>query len=182
MEALGGSSQILVNATGLGSRLLGGVEDRSMVPARGQIALIRNDPGVMMAVSPGKNAEGFGYFMTRAAGGGTVMGGCYEVGSFEGGVDMELARRFMNTCIRFCPSLVKTGEGVEGLQVVRHGVGLRPVRNEGVRIERTTLGAGNVPLIHCYGHGGWGYQTSWATAELVVQLVKDIQWPMRAKI
>lgn len=39
-----------------------------MTPARGQIMLVRNDPGVMMGVSQGENGDELGYCMTRAAG------------------------------------------------------------------------------------------------------------------
>jgi D-amino-acid oxidase len=48
--------------------------------------------------------------------------------------------------------------------VLRHKVGLRPVR-PAVRVERQ----GSV--VHCYGHGGAGVTMSWGTADEVVGLV-----------
>lgn len=60
--------RVVINATGLGSRWLKGVEDGALYPARGQTALVQNDPGYMMAVSKGSNGKGLGYCMTRAAG------------------------------------------------------------------------------------------------------------------
>lgn len=64
----GKATDILVNATGLGSKTLKGVEDSTLFPARGQTALVENDPGYMMAVSSGRDSKGLGYCMTRAAG------------------------------------------------------------------------------------------------------------------
>lgn len=60
--------EIVVACVGLGALTLKGIEDTDMSPARGQIALVRNEPDVMMGVSGGEGGEGFGYSMTRAAG------------------------------------------------------------------------------------------------------------------
>lgn len=62
---------LVVNCTGLGSARLGGVEDKSVVPARGQIVVVRNDAGKMMDISgTDDGADEACYVMTRAAGGG----------------------------------------------------------------------------------------------------------------
>ena len=54
---------------------------------------------------------------------------------------------------------------VAGATVIRHKVGLRPVR-PAVRLERV----GDV--VHCYGHGGAGVTLSWGVADEVVSLVE----------
>ncbi|KAH8734103.1 hypothetical protein BGZ61DRAFT_445814 [Ilyonectria robusta] len=182
-HADGRLGKVLVNATGLGSRWLKGVEDQTMIPARGQIMLVRNDPGVMMGVSQGENGDELGYCMTRAAGGGTILGGCYQLNNYDSNPDMNLALRFMKTCVSFCPALVAAGEGIEGLKPIRHGVGLRPVREGGVRIETETLNDDvETAVVHCYGHGGWGYQTSWASADAVAQLVRGLKLASQARL
>jgi D-amino-acid oxidase len=33
-------------------------------------------------------------------------------------------------------------------------------------------GKWDVPVVHCYGHAGAGYQSSWGTAERVLELVR----------
>lgn len=89
-----------------------------------------------------------------------------------------------------CPGLVVGGEGegkgkgngVEGLDVVREGVGLRPVREGGVRLEVEEVGVKvrgrgreeEVTVVHNYGHGGYGYQSSYGCAERVVELVDGV--------
>jgi D-amino-acid oxidase len=67
------------------------------------------------------------YVMTRAAGGGTILGGCYQKGNWDGNVDPTLAIRIMKRAVKLCPELTD-GKGIEHLDIVRHGVGLRPVR------------------------------------------------------
>lgn len=44
-------------------------------------------------------------------------------------------------------------------------------RKGGPRIE-TEKGKWKVPVVHCYGHSGAGYQASWGTAERVLELVQ----------
>jgi D-amino-acid oxidase len=66
-----GRVDLVVNCTGLGAARLGGVEDKSVVPARGQIVVVRNDAGKMMDISgTDDGADEACYVMTRAAGGG----------------------------------------------------------------------------------------------------------------
>ena len=111
------------------------------------------------------------YVMTRAAGGGTILGGCYQKGRWDGEVDEGLAKRIMKRAVRACPELTG-GQGVEGLDVVRHGVGLRPVREGGARVEKERVGG--VWVVHNYGAGGAGYQSSYGCAMEVVRLVEGV--------
>lgn len=175
---------IVVNATGLGALKLGGVEDQSMVPARGQIVVVRNEAPYMIATS-GTEDGGVEvcYAMTRAAGGGTVLGGTYDKGNWDPTPEPNVAVRIMTRAVELCPELAG-GKGVAGLDIIRHGVGLRPLRTKGVRIEAESVaspdGAGSVSVVHNYGHAGWGYQGSFGCAERVVELVKEIQSAAKA--
>ena len=63
------------------------------------------------------------------------------------------------------------GKGIEHLDVIRHNVGLRPFREGGARIEKERIQG--VWVVHNYGHGGAGYQSSYGCAENVVQLVSE---------
>lgn len=77
----------------------------------------------------------------------------------------------MKRCIELCPSLVGEGQGIEGLSIIRHGVGLRPLREDGPRIERENLE--DFWVVHNYGHAGYGYQTSYWSATEAVELVNQ---------
>lgn len=155
LHSSGQPADIVVNCTGLGAHKLGGVADKAVYPARGQIVLVRNTAPAMYTTSGTDDGdEDVMYIMTRAAGGGTILGGSYQKGNWESQPDMNLAQRIMRRAIEWCPELVKAGQGVEGLDVVRHGVGLRPVRTGGPRVEREVIGG--LRVVHNYGAGGFG--------------------------
>ncbi|QIW99560.1 hypothetical protein AMS68_005078 [Peltaster fructicola] len=172
----GSPADIVVNCTGLSSLFLGGVEDKTLYPGRGQITLVSNDPGAMIGTTGTDDfPEEMTYIMHRAAGGGTVIGGCLQADKWESQPDMNMATRIMQRAIEVCPALVPEGKGIEGLQVIRHAVGLRPMRKDGIRVEleMVTGGGRRVPIVHNYGHGGYGYQTSWGAAEEAKRLVEN---------
>ncbi|KAH8149168.1 uncharacterized protein LAJ45_06707 [Morchella importuna] len=172
LHSSGQPADIVVNCTGLGAHKLGGVSDKAVYPARGQIVLVRNTAPAMYTTSGTDDGdEDVMYIMMRAAGGGTVLGGSYQKGNWESQPDMNLAQRIMRRAIEWCPELVKAGQGVEGLDVVRHGVGLRPVRTGGPRVEREVIGG--LKVVHNYGAGGFGYQASYGMSEETVKLVED---------
>lgn len=151
--------------------------DETVIPARGQTVLVRNEVDGMYATSRTEDAEDeMAYVMQRAAGGGTLLGGCYQKNHWDPLPDPNLAVRIMSRAVKLCPSLTK-GKGIEALSIIRHGVGLRPLRVGGVRLEREWVGGkGEVEgvwVVHNYGHGGFGYQSSYGCAERVVRMVGE---------
>lgn len=166
---------VVLNCTGLMASVLGGVEDKTVVPARGQIVVVRNDAGKMMDFSGTDDEDGDAcYIMTRAAGGGTILGGCYQKGNWESQVDPNLAVRIMERAVKACPALTG-GRGIGNLDIIRHGVGLRPVRESGTRVEKERIG--DLWVVHNYGAGGAGYQSSYGCAQNAVHLVEEILAP-----
>ncbi|PYI01894.1 FAD dependent oxidoreductase [Aspergillus sclerotiicarbonarius CBS 121057] len=168
----GQKADVVVNCTGLSSKKLGGVHDDKLYPARGQIVVVRNDPGKMVSISGTDDGEDeVVYMMTRAAGGGTVIGGSYQKNQWDPLPDPNLATRIMKRAVALCPELVEKGQGVEGLDIIRHGVGLRPLREGGPRVEAEKIDG--VSVVHNYGHGGFGYQASYGCAGDAVKLVQE---------
>ena len=172
----GKKADLIVNCTGLLASKLGGVMDTTVIPARGQIVLVRNTPGAMFTISGTDDGEDeVCYIMQRAAGGGTILGGTYQKGNWESQPDPDTAVRIMKRAVEICPALVEKGQGIEGLSVIRHGVGLRPLRKEGVRIEKEKIDG--TWVVHNYGHGGYGYQTSYACSQGAMDLVDEVLTP-----
>lgn len=168
LHASSRKADLIINCTGLSSLELGGVQDKTLHAARGQIVVVRNDLGAMHMISGvDESIEESTYTMTRPAGGGTILGGSYQMDNWDANPDPNLAVRIMKRCIELCPGLVAPGQGIEGLSIVRHGVGLRPLREDGPRVEAEKIGG--VWVVHNYGHGGYGYQTSYGCAETVVE-------------
>lgn len=168
----GAKADLVINCTGLASLRLPGVEDTSVYPARGQIVLVRNTIDIMASTSgTDDGGDEACYIMHRAAGGGCILGGCLQKDNWESQPDPSLAVRIMQRAVALRPDLVAPGKGIEGLSVVRHGVGLRPMRKGGIRVEREVVDG--IKVVHNYGHGGYGYQASYGSADKVVRLVNE---------
>lgn len=108
--------------------------------------------------------------LTDELGGGTILGGCVQKGNWESLPDLNLANRIMQRCVDVCPDLTD-GKGPEALSIIRHGVGLRPFREGGPRIEKETIDG--LKVVHNYGHAGYGYQSSYGSANLAVKLIEE---------
>ena len=153
----------VINATGVLASRLGGVEDKNVYPTRGQTILVRNKCSKMYFRSAERLGEEPTYIIPRAFGGGTILGGCRQHGNWyfsysryltsrSGEVDPNLAHRIAMKCVALAPELTD-GKGIEGLDVVRHNVGLRPSRHGGPRLEAermTDIGL----VVHNYGIKG----------------------------
>ncbi|KAK6087467.1 d-amino-acid oxidase [Seiridium cupressi] len=169
----GKKADIVINSTGLMAGRLGGVMDSKMTPVRGQLVLVRNEAPYMATTSGTDDAgDELFYIMKRAAGGGTIIGGTYQKGQWESQPDPNLAMRILRRANETMPELTG-GKGVEGFDLIRHAVGLRPFREGGVRLEKEKIDG--IWVVHNYGHAGWGYQGSYGCAERVVELVDEIQ-------
>ncbi|KAI0473445.1 FAD dependent oxidoreductase [Xylariaceae sp. FL0804] len=162
---------VIFNCTGLGSHTLGGVEDKAMYPTRGQTVLVEQ-PLVplerMYFRSPSRVDNDTTYVFQRPMAGGVVLGGCREDGNWNGEADPEMAKQIIERCCKLAPELGKP----EDVRVIRHGVGLRPSRAGGPRIE-ADYGHGRVLVVHNYGASGAGYQASWGMAQHAVKLLRD---------
>jgi D-amino-acid oxidase len=166
---------VVVNCTGLLASTLGGVEDDTVIPARGQIVVVRNTSDGMCDISGTDDGDNEAcYIMTRAAGGGTILGGSYQLGNSDPQIDQDLALRIMKRAIALDPSLTE-GKGIEHLDIIRHGVGLRPIRRNGTRIEKENIRG--IWVVHNYGAGGAGYQSSYGCSAEAVELVDGLIGP-----
>lgn len=147
--------------------------DKNVYPGRGQIVLVRNEPGIMATVSGTDDGDDEAtYVMQRAVGGGTILGGCLQHGSWESQPDPNLAQRIMQRSIDMCPALAPNTGKVAELSIIRHGVGLRPMRKGGPRVEKEKLDG--TWIVHQYGHAGYGFQSSYGSAWEVERLVQEI--------
>ena len=167
----------MVNCTGILARTLGGIGpdgtgDKLVGPARGQIVLVRNEMDKMVELLDlDSNGEEMIYVMTRAAGGGTVLGGCYQKGNWESQPDPNLAQRIMQRAVDLYPEL-GNGNGVQGLDIVRHAVGLRPLRQTGPRLGASWVS--DVLVVHSYGHEGFGYQCSYGCSMAAIRIIETV--------
>ncbi|RIB19684.1 hypothetical protein C2G38_2082512 [Gigaspora rosea] len=166
-EAIFDNTDIVINCSGLGSKTLGGVQDQDVCPASGQTVLVQLPIGhvnwtfsryafgdlnkIFNFVEPQDKEELQGkgkrinYVIPRDNG-EVVLGGTY------------IADTIIVRCLSTRPDLLPKGE--TKLKIIRHGVGLRPVRKNGIRIEAEWIlserTGEKILLCHNYGHGGFG--------------------------
>ncbi|BGP13922.1 hypothetical protein JCM10213_002566 [Rhodosporidiobolus nylandii] len=169
-------AKLVVNCTGLGA--LGLVGDETVFPTRGQLVIVRA-PWVTTGMTRiGAKGSGVYDYIIPRMNGLVVLGGCREAGNWDPNPRPELAERIKQRCLALNPELLppnKRGGGIDDLDVVEEAVGLRPTREKGIRLEIDSIDAGGrpLPVVHNYGHGGYGYQSSWGSAEAAVKLVKE---------
>ncbi|KAF9788342.1 D-amino-acid oxidase [Thelephora terrestris] len=165
----------LVVCAGIGARFLGGVEDKDVHPIRGQTVLIRA-PWVKF----GRTLNGKGevtYIIPRRSG-DVILGGTRDVDDWYPKPRPETKIEILKRSIALAPELAPPGiknptyEDLIPL-VIEDGCGLRPGRKGGIRLERETVSG--IPVIHNYGHGGYGYQSSWGSAFVALKLL-DGAW------
>ena len=164
LEALGGTitrmslgglpatDDVVVDCAGLGARLL--ADDRSVRPVRGQVVLL---DGVSLDRWM-LDEDGPTYVVPRL--GQVVVGGTEEDGEWSRTPSPETATDVLQRATRLVPALARA-------RVVRHKVGLRPVRPT-IRLEAEGR------VVHCYGHGGAGVTLSWGCAAEVADLVAGL--------
>eukprot|EP00039_Didymoeca_costata_P021494 m.344699 g.344699 ORF g.344699 m.344699 type:complete len:392 (+) comp24961_c0_seq1:330-1505(+) len=158
------TDMIVVNCTGLGSRLLMG--DTMLTPGRGQTVKVYA-PDIKEFTVSINDDEGLAYIIPR--GDGTViLGGTNDqimsTDSYAADVSGILDR-----CLRLVPALKNS-------KILSTWAGLRPMRDT-VRLEATRIGRNSL-CIHNYGHGGSGVTVHWGCAEAVRDLaIKFIRDP-----
>lgn len=144
--------------------------------------------------------DSLAYVIPRASSGTTILGGTYIENSNDRLEDKATTERILKRCSEICPEIVPgysqdtngmtngnhtvngdgdgDAEGWKRIEIERVNVGFRPFRTSGPRIEidkelklKSTEGR-EVSVLHCYGLGSAGYQTSWGIAQEVLDLVK----------
>jgi D-amino-acid oxidase len=153
LSALPTHADVVVNACGLGARLLS--DDASVQPVRGQVVYV-DQVGLDRWALDGSGPV---YVVPRSA--DVVVGGTDDEGVWNRTPDPETGRRILERATELVPELA-------GARVRWHRVGLRPARPS-VRLEAERIGGRRV--VHCYGHGGAGVTLSWGCAEEVATLV-----------
>ncbi|KAJ7154724.1 D-amino-acid oxidase, partial [Mycena filopes] len=169
----------VINCTGLGALSLGDVLDTNVYPTRGEV-LIVHAPWVDYGLSY-YHADGhLSYVIPRQSEGHVVLGGTFQPDDWHPTSRPETVKMIKERGIQACPALLppskRANRDIEDLEVVEECVGLRPTRKGGVRLEISSLTVADksYPIVHNYGHGGAGYQSSWGSAKTAVDLLKSV--------
>ncbi|ODV88052.1 hypothetical protein CANARDRAFT_193881 [[Candida] arabinofermentans NRRL YB-2248] len=177
----GMKADVIVNCSGLLAKSL--VPDDTVYPIRGCTILVYNNIKDMISVNlvDEEHPDEMLYIMPRKEG-GCVIGGSFQINNENTDIDEDQVDRILARASKYAPELIdpELGNNTE-LEIVRKQVGFRPARTGGYRIELdettiiTTTSDNNdkTPVVHCYGHGGAGYQSSWGSSELVTRIIAN---------
>lgn len=170
-----GTADLVINCTGLLSRELEDIEieeKRRIYPVRGIVFVAENTTGMkcnlLIDIFDPKYPDEKLYFMPRREG-ELIMGGVFQENEESKVVDPTFIVRMITRCKKYLSQY-----NWDDLKIVRTQVGYRPFRKGGYRIERVGK------VIHCYGVGAAGFQSSWGCAERVVGLVN--QYKSKSKL
>jgi len=97
----------------------------------------------------------------------------------------ETTEDILLRCLALCPELAPpeiraqrapTVDDIRNL-IIEVGCGFRPARTGGIRldVEWTTSGRDDkkVPVVFNYGHAGAGFESSWGSASIAVDLLEE---------
>ncbi|KIK56920.1 hypothetical protein GYMLUDRAFT_46810 [Collybiopsis luxurians FD-317 M1] len=170
---------VVVNATGVGAKYLGGVEDEMVEEARGQTIQVRTKETTVIC----RSGNVYAYSIPRLDG-TAIIGGISQPGNTSTELDPSLRADILRRA-RLITAPGTYPDKVEDLDIVDEFVGIRPGRKGGVRVEKQVLaintdsvretgrGAGKMNIVHAYGVGGTGYKYSAGLAKRVAELVDE---------
>ncbi|KAJ7687151.1 hypothetical protein B0H17DRAFT_1160504 [Mycena rosella] len=147
------SPSAVVVCVGLGARNLGG----------GQTVLLRA-PWVKSGRAISSKSGSWTYIIPRRSGDTTL----------------DILKRGLAFCLELTPPEIRTQREpvLEDLQsvIIEEGCGLRPARKSGIRLEvewaDNSQDQKKVPVIFNYGHGAYGYISSWGSATIALELLE----------
>jgi D-amino-acid oxidase len=166
---------IVINATGTGSLKIDDVKDQKCYVSRGQVILVENQASKIDRTLSRIRENGVDYVIPRPNNGGVILGGCNWINSYYSGVDEELSNIIKKNVCAMDPIMGKP----EDFKVIKTSVGLRPMRVGGPRVE---IDSERPWLIHAYGLGGAGFQSSRGVAQLVGKLFDRASQSTRSKL
>lgn len=149
---------VVVNCSGLRAKEL--TKDPLLTPVRGQVIKV-----FAPWVTQFYYADGC-YILPGTE--YVTLGGTKQLGDWNTGVSQHDRDYIWNTCTSVLPSL-------QDAEVIEDWVGLRPFRQP-IRIEAEVLGSSTkqCQVVHNYGHGAHGINTSWGTALHATHLVSKM--------
>ncbi|KAF5008356.1 hypothetical protein FDECE_5399 [Fusarium decemcellulare] len=166
---------VLVNATGCGSKFLLDVGDRDVQQVRGQTLLVKTDFDRIVM----RHGQDYTYVIPRLDG-TAILGGIKQVNNIDPVVDVNLRNDILRRVHENAPGVFKDGK-VENVEIIRDNIGLRPARTSGLRVEQQVADGQNI--VHAYGTGGGGYVFSFGVARAAGTLVNDFLFtPPQAKL
>ncbi|KAJ8509395.1 hypothetical protein ONZ45_g8437 [Pleurotus djamor] len=172
----------IIVCAGLGARTLGGVEDKAVHPIRGQTVLIRA-PWIKFGRT--LSSENVWTYIIPRRSGDVIVGGTRVADDWYPKARPETTIDILTRALAICPELAPSevraqrAPTIDDIKpiIIEEGCGFRPGRTGGLRLEvewfeETTDGV-KLPIVYNYGHAGSGFQSSWGSAAVAVELLQE---------
>ncbi|CAG8792703.1 4607_t:CDS:10 [Gigaspora margarita] len=176
-ECVRENTDILINCSGYGAKTLEGVKDFNLYPVRGQSVIMQLSQSCLDWACFRHSYNGddaLETFIIPRENGEVMLGGTREKDNDSTEIEHSVAQKIIQRCFATRPDFLKDTK--VQLTLKGHRVGLRPYRNGGIRVEaelrNCEKSSKEIIVCHNYGHAGVGYQTSYATAQLAIDLIK----------
>ncbi|KUL82618.1 hypothetical protein ZTR_10263 [Talaromyces verruculosus] len=166
---------VLINATGRGSKFLKDVADEDVQLIRGQTLLVKTAHNKIFM----RHGKDYTYIIPRLDG-TAVLGGIKQVGETYSYVDEDIKKDILRRVHENVPDSFPSANASD-YEIIRDNVGIRPGRPSGVRVETEQLG--DQKVVHAYGTGGGGYVFSFGVGKAAANLVEDILYaPIKSRL
>lgn len=186
------NSSVFINASGLGSRDIVGIQDTKCFPDRGQNVLVSTSETGTMYNRVGNE---YTYIIPRPLNNIQVCGGvhqpynlyvCLRLSTIWAAltfarspeVDMDIVKDEILRANRLAPHLISKNPKIHS-----YVVGIRPAREGGYRLEHERVVDKNGRsrhILHSYGYGPSGWARSYGSADALVQMVEEVEFSVTA--
>lgn len=165
-------ADLIINCLGLGAKAA--LNDPEVYPARGILVHLKPQPQIPVgAILDEFGPKGLTYLVSRPD--ACILGGSYAPNDWNTTPLQGEADDVVKRCASMAPELLMNGPLQD--QIQRVWVGLRPKRTAiRLDLDQTTY---DLPVIHCYGHGGSGWTTHWGCAKEVSKLAQKCVAPSK---
>ncbi len=168
-----GNDIIIINASGQGLQYNGGYDPKCF-PIRGQTLLVRPPKGMTdydnVTITHQDKNQLWTFVIPRPLNGGIILGGTKQPNDLDPNPRNEDTKSLIERGKKLYPKLFYP-DGSLDIQNVN--VGFRPAREGGSRIEKEVVNVeGKKKIVHAYGLGGMGFETSYGVAKHVQRLVE----------
>ncbi|KAL1603803.1 hypothetical protein SLS60_005394 [Paraconiothyrium brasiliense] len=156
---------VVVNASGFGSKFLTDIRDEAVELIRGQTIVVRSDYDTYFMRDNGKT---YTYAIPRGDG-TVVLGGVRDRASSSPKADSATTEDILRRLNYNLPSVFSPNP--VDYEIINYNVGFRPGRKGGIRVERDPI---RRKVVHAYGFEGGGYIHSFGAAREAARLVDEI--------
>ncbi|KAF7350765.1 D-aspartate oxidase [Mycena sanguinolenta] len=163
----------VVVCAGLGARSLGGVEDKTVTSVRGQTVVLRAPWARFGATRRRIENETISYVIPRHNG-NIVIGGTLNVDDWYPLPREETKRAILGKALALWPEIAPPHARKDRSPTMAWGCGR--TGDDGIRIEAEWVEANGVtaPVVFNYGHGAYGFESSWGSAYMAVDLLEKV--------